>query len=63
MQPNRNQRILKIVFVVFTLLVAIFAYDMARRTTAPWKKKKQLVRALPVTDEPDSVVIDTIRLK
>ena len=61
MTPNRNQRILKIVFVVFTIIIALFAYDMARRTTAPWKKKKQLVRALPVVVEPDTAVIETVK--
>jgi preprotein translocase subunit SecY len=42
---NKNQKILRIVFIVFTAAVAILAIDMARHTTAPWNKKKQAVRA------------------
>lgn len=44
---NRNRRIFIIVFVVFTLVVALFAIDMARRTTAPWNKRREVERALP----------------
>ena len=49
---NRNRRIFIVVFVVFTTLVALLAIDMASRTTAPWNKKKQLDRGVPVTPEP-----------
>ncbi|MDI9879459.1 hypothetical protein [Flectobacillus longus] len=42
---NKNQKILRWVFVIFTTIVVILAIDMARNTTAPWNKKKQLVRA------------------
>ncbi|MGA0558225.1 hypothetical protein ACO2Q8_16315 [Larkinella sp. VNQ87] len=54
---NRNRRILFVVALVFTLIVALLAVDMARRTTAPWNKKRQLERALPT--EPDGTAIDT----
>ena len=55
---NRNRRIFIIVFVVFTTLVALFAIDMASRTTAPWNKHRELERALPT--ERDGTVIDTL---
>jgi hypothetical protein len=42
---NKNQKILRIVFIVFTAVIALLAIDMARHTTAPWNKKKQAVRA------------------
>lgn len=63
MSQNRNRRIFVIVFIVFTLAVAIFAIDMASRTTAPWNKRKQLERALPGSTTPafDSISIDSIK--
>ncbi|GAB3759401.1 hypothetical protein [Spirosoma pomorum] len=54
---NRNRRIFIIVFVVFTTVVALFAIDMASRTTAPWNKRKQIERALPT--EVDGTAVDT----
>ncbi len=42
---NKNQKILRWIFVIFTTVVVILAIDMARNTTAPWNKKKQMVRA------------------
>lgn len=49
---TRQKKIFILVAVLFTLVVALFALDMARRTTAPWNKKKQLDRVVPVTPEP-----------
>jgi hypothetical protein len=39
------------------------AIDMARRTTAPWNKKKQIIRAFDVTSEADSIGLDTTTVK
>lgn len=44
---NRNRRIFIVVFIVFTTIVALLAIDMARRTTAPWNKRREVERALP----------------
>lgn len=44
---NRNKRIFITVFLAFLLVVILITIDMARRTTAPWNKRKQLERALP----------------
>ncbi|OIN58149.1 hypothetical protein [Arsenicibacter rosenii] len=44
---NRNKRIFITVFIAFLLVVILITIDMARRTTAPWNKRKQLERALP----------------
>jgi len=44
---NRNRRLFIIVFIVFTAIVILFTIDMARRTTAPWNKKREVERALP----------------
>lgn len=46
---TRQKKIFLLVALIFTLVVALFAIDMARRTTAPWNKKKQVDRVLPVT--------------
>jgi hypothetical protein len=46
---NRQKKIFFLIVLLFTLVVALFAIDMARRTTAPWNKKKQVDRVLPVT--------------
>ncbi|RAJ95970.1 hypothetical protein LX87_03720 [Larkinella arboricola] len=54
---KQNRRILFIVALIFTVIIALLAIDMGRRTTAPWNKKRQLERALPV--EPDGTDIDT----
>ena len=60
---NRNRRIFIVVFVFFTAIVALLAIDMASRTTAPWNKKKQAVRAFrPDGTAVDSVSTDTLLL-
>jgi len=57
---KRNRRLLFTVALVFTVLIALLAVDMARRTTAPWNKRRQLERALPTTLQPtDGTAIDT----
>ncbi len=58
---NRNRRIFIVVFIVFTTVVALLAIDMARRTTAPWNRRKQLERALPA-QRTDGPLIDTLSL-
>lgn len=59
--PNRNRRIFIAVFVFFTLVVALLAADMARRTTAPWNKPKQLNRVLPsALPTSDSLLLDSL---
>ncbi len=55
---NRNRKIFITVFIVFTVIVALFAIDMASRTTPPWNKRRQLERALPV--EKDGTAVDTM---
>lgn len=55
---NRNRRIFIIVFISFTTVVALFAIDMARRTTAPWNRHRQAERAL--STQSDSLAIDTL---
>jgi regulatory protein YycI of two-component signal transduction system YycFG len=60
---NKNRKIFIVVFIIFTLVIALFAIDMARRTTAPWNRKKQLERAFIVSEPTDSVAIDTITAK
>lgn len=47
-QPEQNQKNKKIfiaVFFVFLAIVIGVTIDMASRTTAPWNKKKQIIRA------------------
>jgi len=58
---NRNRKIFIIVSVVFVAIVVFFAIDMARRTTAPWNKKKQIIRAFDVAAPNDSIAVDTTR--
>ncbi len=36
----KNNKIFRIVFIVFLLIVILLLVDMARQTTPPWKKKK-----------------------
>ena len=56
-----------IIFLAFTLLVILLTIDMASRTTAPWNRKKQAVRALPgqqvdsKTMQLDTTGLDTLR--
>ena len=60
---NRNRRIFVVIFLAFTLLVVMLTVDMASRTTAPWKRKKQAARALPGDRVEDkSLLIDTTGL-
>ncbi|HAK77533.1 MAG TPA: hypothetical protein DCR35_17205 [Runella sp.] len=56
---NRNRKIFIIVSIIFVAIFVGIAIDMASRTTAPWNKKKQLVRAFDVTSDADSIGIDT----
>ncbi|WP_428658126.1 hypothetical protein [Runella sp.] len=58
---NKNRKIFIIASIVFIAIVVFFAVDMARRTTAPWNKKKQIVRAFDVAAPSDSIAIDTTR--
>ena len=55
---NRNRRIFIIVFILFTTLVILLTIDMARQTTAPWNKRREVERALPV--EKDATAADTL---
>lgn len=45
------------VFFIFILAVIGVTYDMARRTTAPWNKKKQIIRAWE--GDADTAKVDT----
>ncbi len=64
-EPNKNRRIFIVVFIVFTLIVALLALDMASRTTGPWNRPKQLNRVLPLGDSLliDSLLIDTLEVQ
>jgi hypothetical protein len=42
---NRNQKIFRIIFLIFLGVVLYFLYDLSRQTTAPWKKKKNIERS------------------
>lgn len=56
-QPNnRNRKIFIVTFLIFTVVAVLLAIDMGRRTTAPWNKKKQILRAIPV-EESDSIAV------
>lgn len=55
--PQRNRRIFIISFLVFLAVVIGFTIDMANRTTAPWNKKKQVLRAF------DGVIDDSTTVK
>ena len=57
---ERNRRIFIIVFIVFTAIVALFAIDMASRTTAPWNKRRELERALPTPTSKEGTALDTL---
>lgn len=54
---NRNRKIFIVTFIAFVLLMIGISVDMARRTTAPWNRKKQLSRAIPAIESPDSVAV------
>jgi hypothetical protein len=38
----KNNKLFKIIFVVFVLGIIAILIDFARQTTAPWNKKKQV---------------------
>jgi hypothetical protein len=59
LQMNRNRKIFIFASIIFVAIIAFIAIDMARRTTAPWNKKKQIVRAFDVSSDSDSIAIDT----
>jgi hypothetical protein len=63
---NRNRRLFIIIFLAFLLVVVLITIDMARRTTAPWNRRKQLERALPPSETQaapaDGTAIDTTGL-
>jgi len=63
-EPNKNRRVFIVVFIVFILIVAMLALDMASRTTGPWNRPKQLNRVLPLDDSllVDSLLLDTLQL-
>ena len=42
---NRNQKIFRIIFLIFLGVVLYFLYELSRQTTAPWKKKKNIERS------------------
>jgi hypothetical protein len=43
----KNNKLFKIIFLLFVASIIAILIDMARQTTAPWNKKKQLERAMP----------------
>jgi hypothetical protein len=55
--PQRNRRIFIIAFFVFLAVVVAITIDMARQTTAPWNKKKEVMRAF------DGVIDDSTTIK
>ncbi|MFN8344340.1 MAG: hypothetical protein U0X91_05030 [Spirosomataceae bacterium] len=58
---NRNRKIFVVASLVFVTVISLLAVDMARRTTAPWNRKKQIVRAFDVTADTDSISMDTLQ--
>lgn len=40
----KNNKIFRILFIVFLLIVIFLLIDMARHTTPPWEKKKSAVQ-------------------
>ncbi|MFT5885144.1 MAG: hypothetical protein ACI9IP_001604 [Arcticibacterium sp.] len=42
----KKKNLFKIVFLAFIALVLLLLADMARKTTAPWNKKKQIERVV-----------------
>ncbi|MFC0184589.1 hypothetical protein SAMN04515674_10783 [Pseudarcicella hirudinis] len=38
---NKNQKIFRYVLIIFTIIMAVLAFQMGMNTTAPWNKKKQ----------------------
>lgn len=60
---NRNRKIFVAATIIFVTIVTLVAIDMARRTTAPWNKKKQIVRAFDIATPADSIGIDTTAIR
>ncbi|MFN4147370.1 MAG: hypothetical protein ACK4GN_16205 [Runella sp.] len=60
---NRNRKIFIIATAVFVGLVLLLLADMARRTTAPWNKKKQIIRAFDIATPSDSIALDTTKIR
>lgn len=42
---NKNQKIFRWVLILFTLLMIALAVQMASNTTAPWNKKKSVLKS------------------
>jgi hypothetical protein len=40
---NNKKKIFLIIFIVFTLLMALLAWDMGKQTKTPWERKKELL--------------------
>jgi hypothetical protein len=40
---NSKKGFFIIIALIFTLLVAMLAWDMGKKTTAPWERKKELL--------------------
>lgn len=61
---KRNRRVFIIVFLTFLFVVILITVDMARRTTAPWNRRKQAERAFPgeTQSRVDGTAIDTTGL-
>lgn len=57
---TRNKKIFFIAFLIFLLAVIGITIDMARRTTAPWNKKKQIIRAWDGEVVGDSTQLDSL---
>ena len=42
----KNNQLFKIILIIFVIAVIVVLIDMARQTTAPWNKKKQVERVI-----------------
>jgi hypothetical protein len=42
----KNNKLFKIILILFVIAVLVVLIDMARQTTAPWNKKKQAEGAI-----------------
>ena len=40
---DRKKKLFIIIGVVFTVLIAILAWDMGKRTKTPWERKKEIL--------------------
>jgi hypothetical protein len=43
-----KKKLFIIIGVIFTLLIAILAWDMGRRTKTPWERKKEILNKYKV---------------